>query len=264
MRTRPVAHFVNAIAFLSRLPCGCSHDFKAALPYFGAAGLLISSLALAPVLFWLCVASFSIQPFALAMLASITWLFFEVMLTGGMHWDGVADLADASVGNPERFRKVLADPHIGAFGVLIVTLLALLQTIAAACCFYPFIESACKAWSAFLPVLYLALSGWWSRLFPIFLAWRSHPFDGSKLGALVCSQTTTVCLMAALVQATACIMLLYLLKAGIANLCLLAIGQLFLVICFRAQAEKHGGMSGDFMGAGIVCSQTLFLLLAIP
>lgn len=263
MRARFFASFANAISFLSRLPCGISADFRASLPYFGLAGLLLSSLALSPVLLLSCFASFSAAPFALAMLFAIAWLFFEACLTGGMHWDGAADLADAWAANPARFREVLEDPRIGAFGALILILLALMQLFAASCYFYPFIASGLS-----LPTLALlfrlALSGFWSRLCPVFLAFHSRAFPESMLGALVCAEASIFCLLSCLAQAFLCLFVLLLLHANIGNLCLLASGQLFLVIWLRAQAEKHGGMSGDFMGAGIVASQTLFLILAMP
>lgn len=56
------------------------------------------------------------------------------VLTGGLHWDGVADTADA-IGSrrpPTQARKILKDPHVGAHGALAVVLLVLVQISALA------------------------------------------------------------------------------------------------------------------------------------
>lgn len=256
----------GALSFLSCLPCGKLRIrcLKEALPFFGMAGLFISLFALLPALALSCMPSLAVPPLLLSMLAAAIWLLAEICLTRGIHWDGLADLADAMAARPEMFRKILADPHIGAFGALIATLLLLLQLLGAAGHFLAFIEAGKSSLAAFAPVGSLALSGMWSRLCPLWLGRNSSAARESTLGALFCGKVGFHCFLVNLAQAAACLCALWLLGASMLNLCLLASGQLFLVRCMRAKAEKHGGISGDFMGAGIVLSQTLFILFSLP
>ena len=55
-----------------------------------------------------------------------------VGITGALHIDGLADLADA-VGaghrDPARLRAVLADPHVGSFGVVAIMLLLIAKLL---------------------------------------------------------------------------------------------------------------------------------------
>ena len=53
--------------------------------------------------------------------ALITW----VWITGGLHLDGLGDIADAlgaAHSKPERFHEVLKDPHTGSFAVIVIGL----------------------------------------------------------------------------------------------------------------------------------------------
>ena len=52
-------------------------------------------------------------------------LFVWVVITGGLHLDGLGDVADAlaaSHRSPDRFLEVVHDPRIGAFGVMAIAL----------------------------------------------------------------------------------------------------------------------------------------------
>ena len=54
------------------------------------------------------------------LLAALAWILAELRITRALHWDGLADLADAigSYKEGEAFRAVLKDSRIGTFGVL--------------------------------------------------------------------------------------------------------------------------------------------------
>lgn len=56
-------------------------------------------------------------------------VLLPVALTGGIHLDGFADTCDAlcSFGDREKRLEILKDPHIGAFGVLWLLVLLLVQ-----------------------------------------------------------------------------------------------------------------------------------------
>lgn len=114
--------FVIALQFLTRLPMPAvgkadADDFAAAIRWFPFAGLFIG-LAVAGA-GW---AGGRIDPWTGALAALIAW----VAITGALHLDGLGDLADG-VGAAHRDRAkllaVMADPHIGSFGVVAITLL---------------------------------------------------------------------------------------------------------------------------------------------
>jgi adenosylcobinamide-GDP ribazoletransferase len=70
-----------------------------------------------------------------APLAGVMGVLAWVWLTGALHLDGLADLADAlgaSHRDPQRFLVVLADPHVGTFGVVSVVLMLMLKVAALA------------------------------------------------------------------------------------------------------------------------------------
>lgn len=154
---------VLAMQFLTRLPTPQVTDFNPedlsrASAWFPAVGLLIGVL-LAAVL----TGGTFAEPWAGAALALAFW----VWVTGGLHLDGLGDLADARGAahrDPARFHAVMKDPHIGTFGVLalIVQLaikLVFLMLLAEAGEFWALIVICAAArlgplyWSAFLPVL---------------------------------------------------------------------------------------------------------------
>lgn len=125
---------VIALQFLTRLPTPQLADFDpaempAAIRWFPAVGLLVGALM---VLAWW--AGAQIDPWLGGLLGLIAW----VLLTGALHLDGLADLADAlgaSHRDPERLLAVMKDPHVGTFGVIALILqcvgkLALLALLA--------------------------------------------------------------------------------------------------------------------------------------
>jgi adenosylcobinamide-GDP ribazoletransferase len=67
-----------------------------------------------------------------AFVAGIVTLMIWVVLSGGLHLDGLADCCDglfASV-SPERRLEIMKDPHVGAFGVIGLILVLFLKVAA--------------------------------------------------------------------------------------------------------------------------------------
>ncbi len=61
--------------------------------------------------------------------ATVLTLALWVILTGGLHLDGLADCCDGllSAASKDRRLKIMADPHIGAFGMIGLVLFLLLK-----------------------------------------------------------------------------------------------------------------------------------------
>ena len=111
---------VLALQLMTRLPFPAvkadEADFAAAIRWFPASGLAVGAAVAAAL--WLGARA---DPWAGALLALLAW----VAVTGALHLDGLADIADgagAAHGDRARLSAVLADPHIGSFGVTSIIL----------------------------------------------------------------------------------------------------------------------------------------------
>jgi len=106
----------TAFQFLTRLPLNClPYDADAlsrSAKFFPLVGLLIGILGSVTYL-WL------IRHLSSALAALLT-LVLLVLVTGGLHEDGLADVADAFGGgwNREQILTILKDSRIGTFGTL--------------------------------------------------------------------------------------------------------------------------------------------------
>jgi adenosylcobinamide-GDP ribazoletransferase len=117
-----------ALAVLTRLPAGRldTADFAQAPGWFAAVGLGLG--AAQAVVFAAALALWGAPLAALAALAA------GILLTGALHEDGLADIADAlgARRSPERALEILKDSRIGAFGALALVLVVGAQAAALA------------------------------------------------------------------------------------------------------------------------------------
>jgi len=180
-----------------------------------------------------------LHPWIGALAALLAW----VWVTGALHLDGLGDLADglgASHGDRTRLLAVMADPHIGSFGVVAVVL-----------------QLLCK-----LVMLSLLLPGHWlaiilipavARLGPLFWAKYLLPLRPGGLGAAMAGAVQRGDLLIwALVFALACFVFPWL---AIAPVILAVIGFWF--------RWRTGGVTGDMHGAGIEIAESLLLLACV-
>lgn len=229
---------ILAIQFLTRLPTPQMRDIDPAnLPrsahWFPLVGLLIGALLAAAL--WL---GSRIDPWLGAVLATLLW----VWVTGALHLDGLADMSDAlgaAHRDRERFLTVLADPHLGTFGVVSLVL-----------------QLACKL----VLLMLLARSGqyWALLLVPAWARWGAliwarlpalKPGMGQRFGGQI-SQLTIWILGALLV---AC---------SVSNPALWC--TLLLVLAWREfLLRRVGGMTGDLLGAGVEVVESMTLLLLV-
>jgi adenosylcobinamide-GDP ribazoletransferase len=144
-----------ATQFLTRVPVPALEDFSAAelsraAAWFPLVGLAIGGVV--SVIIFVCAHRSTCAAAALGLLA---W----VWLTGALHLDGLADLSDALAAahrDARKFFTVLADPHLGAFGVVSIVLMLILKVTGLAQLSVP-------------ALLALPLIPAWARLGP--LAW---------------------------------------------------------------------------------------------
>ena len=114
--------FWLALSFLTTIPAKQIPYIPGGLgkssPFFPLIGLLIGCI----VFFVAWLSSFVLPTFIVAMFALLAW----ILLTGGLHLDGLADCCDGLFGSApaEKRLEILKDPRSGSFAVigLIITL----------------------------------------------------------------------------------------------------------------------------------------------
>lgn len=118
---------ILAIQFMTRLPlpaiAASERDFARAIRWFPLAGAVVG-LAITVA----AEAGLRHDPWGGALAALLAW----VAITGALHLDGLGDIADAAGaahGNRERLSAVLADPHIGSFGVTAIGLQLIVKLV---------------------------------------------------------------------------------------------------------------------------------------
>ena len=221
-----------AIGFLTRLPVPrVDGDFAAAVRLYPLVGLLIGALVAAAG--WLAA---QVDPWlgALAALAAWTWI------TGALHLDGLADLADglgAAHGNRDRLLAVMADPHIGSFGTVAIVLQLAAKLIA--------IHLLLPGHAVALVAIPAA-----ARLGPLAWARYLRPLKLHGLGAAIAGAIRPRDLIGWGALLLAACIALPLLALTLPAIALLAWG-------FR---HKTGGVTGDMHGAGIELTETALLL----
>ena len=240
---------ILAIQFLTRLPTPQLTHFDPAWLAESAKWFAVVGLMIGGILAVTTVAASYVDPVFAALVGVVVW----VWVTGGLHLDGLADLADglgAAHRDPQRFLAVLKDPHLGSFGVLALVL-AVLSKWSLLWLWVQQIPSAPEEKLLFAGTLCLIPA--WARLFTVY--W-SH-----SLPAL--SQDSSVDPFrwqldrAAIYGSTA---LLWLASAWINPwLCLAPLlGWRWRQFLWR----RLGGVSGDCLGAGIEIVEIGLLTLA--
>lgn len=233
-----------ALGFLTRVPVpAVGFEPKAlamSLFWFPAVGLAIGA----------CVAGIlsaghvAFGPWGGAFLALVAW----VMITGGLHLDGVADTFDglsASASDPARGLAVMKDSRVGAHGAVALVGVILGKYVA--------LSQLVASWSAVQAGAVLLLACLWARLLVGIAMARVAAVTGSGLGAMFRQALhprhvwagagwlvvpLSVVLWASPTWATGGMVLSSLLAGG-------GCAWVFLLVCVR----RFGGVSGDTHGA---------------
>lgn len=232
---------IFALQFLTRLPLPGTapagpDTLAAAAKWFPLVGLIIGALlAMAHML------GARVDPWLGALLATIFW----IVITGGLHLDGLADLADALGGahrDPAKLLAIMRDPHTGVFGIIALwtilsAKLVLLMLLA-------------RRPDALWAVLLIPA---WARLGPLIWSQTLPPLrEGLGRHCARAPQWAWWLIWMALLGAASWYVAPGLLFAPL----VLASWWLFL-------KRRVGGMNGDCLGAGIETSEALLLGLAL-
>lgn len=232
---------ILALQFLTRLPTPTLKEFHPdwladSARWFAVVGALIGALLVAAL--WL---GARVDPWLGALATLGVW----VWVTGGLHLDGLADLADglgAAHRSRERMLAVMKEPHVGSFGVIALVLalaakLVLLMLLA---------RASANLWGLLLIPAWARLGAvWWSATLPPLAAGSGARFaettDWRILG-----------LSAAILTGLSALFALPLLLA-----------PLTLWGWRRFLLQRLGGMTGDCLGAGVEATEIALLVATV-
>ena len=231
-----------ALSFLTRLvpppPAVDERLLQASVVWFPLVGLPVGIACCLPLYWGLADGSPLLQ----------AWVYLLVALwaTRGLHWDGLADVADAwgSGQHGDRFYEILKDSRIGAFGVM-----ALVMGLGG----YTLLASRIVAEERWLTLLLAPVAGRIAIWLLAGICPKTHPT--SSLGRIVSQAVNTSLLFGG------CLLLLFVGYAGLGlKGCLFLMPGLTILLLFlRRIACREGGINGDFFGSAVVLTEMLFL-----
>ncbi|PJE26204.1 Cobalamin synthase [Pseudooceanicola marinus] len=241
--TRPWTDLLSALGLLSRLPLP-AHEGRgapAAWAYPLAGAVLGGPAALAGLL----ALALSLPP----QLAALICLGTSVMVTGALHEDGLADVADGVWGGFDRARRleIMKDSRIGAYGVIALVLSLLARWSALSLLF----ATPGAAWAV---IAAAALS---RAAMPALMAALPHARD-TGLSRAVGRCSVPVAALAAFIGAVLALILL-----GWIALPALLVAALVTLALARIASAKLGGQTGDVLGAAQQLAEIAVLLVLI-
>lgn len=185
-----------------------------------------------------------------ALLAGLLAVAASGMLSGLMHWDGLADCADGIGvrGDAARRLEVLRSSTVGAFGVTAIVFVALLQVVS----FAVIIESG--AWWGLVAAPVLGRTG------ATLAAGLREPARRDGLGARYSARMSVVELLVAAVPVIP--LLGWRAESHTALTAATALGLLFAFVVPGPFVSRFGGVTGDVLGATIILTETAVLVLA--
>ncbi len=232
--------FMHALQFLTRLPAPRfaefnPEDLSRSAVWFPVVGLIIGAFVALGT--W---TGGQTSPWIGALSGLIVW----VWITGGLHLDGLGDVADglaASHRDPHRFLEVLRDPHVGAFGVMAITLQLVAKLV--------LLSELAGSRTLVALILIPAWARWgtqvWSLAVPPLASGSGERFSWQINRGVVVVQGIVLALLS-----------VWLTPA--------LLGALLVVPALAAYWRlRLGGITGDCLGASVEVTETLLLLLAV-
>ena len=272
-----VREYLLAVQFFTRIPItgrlagwvGFSPELlRASAGHFPGVGLVVGTVTAAT---YACINTLLPDTHFTPLVAAVLSTIASVLLTGGFHEDGLADVADGLGGsyNRERALDIMKDSRVGAFGAMALVLaiigkIALLALLGS-------VDGVLTGWdeapfSAWYVCTALVAGHVVSRTLPLLLiAWLPHVGDtaASKSKPLADSIAARSLLIAFIWLFMALALVLYALDAinlivacSFSVLALLWMGRLF--------KRRLQGFTGDCLGAAQqVCEIAFYLGLAV-
>ena len=244
--TRPFVfawHFLTAIPISRRHHVPTVHELAASMAWYSTVGLLIGGLV--------ALADVGLRAWVAAEVGNALLIVLLVLVTRGLHQDGLADTVDGVAGGRtvEDRLRIMRDPRVGAFGATALFLSLLLRYAGLLA-----LPSPMR-----LPVLLcMPALGRWAM---VSLAWASPSArrDGGLAASFLTHLSWQHVTLSSLVLAVALTMAL----GGSVAVATLGVAILLLVFIRQRCLTLLGGVTGDVLGATNEVVEIVFLL-SIP
>jgi adenosylcobinamide-GDP ribazoletransferase len=220
-----------------------AHELAASMAWYSTVGLLIGGL--------MAVADLGLRAWMAAEVGNALLILLLVLLTRGLHQDGLADTVDGLAGGRtvEDRLRIMRDPRVGAFGATAL-FLSLLLRYAGLLALPPSLR---------LPVLLcMPALGRWAM---VSLAWASP--SARRDGGLAASFLTHLSWQQVLLSSLVVLVALTMALGGRAAVATIGVGIVLLVVIRQRCLTLLGGVTGDVLGATNEVVEILFLL-ALP
>jgi cobalamin 5'-phosphate synthase/cobalamin synthase len=247
-----IGPLLSAVAFLTRIPVPAfvhtnDANLRRSARWFPIVGLLLGLIYAAAA--WLAAPQFP------ALVVAVLLLVLDACLTGALHLDGLADMADGFGGGRTRedVLRIMRDHTIGSYGG---TALVLLLLFKAAC----LSDLVMRKHALSVVIVAPALSRW-----SIVLLSRSVPYarretDEAAAGAGGLAQWIS---RFDLIFATAsCAILPFIFEMKQILACWAAVALVTLFVA-RICSRRIRGITGDTLGANVVISEAVQFAVAI-
>ena len=247
---RPFAWLMVSLRFLTRLPVPFVRTMDApplhhSMAMFPLAGALVGAVSAAA----LVLASMAGLP---DLFSAAFALGIAAVLTGGLHEDGLADVADAFGGGQTREQRleILRDSRIGAYGTLALclTLLARASLLTVLLDLPPLVVVALMAGAAAF-----------SRSLMVDLLWATRPARSDGLSVMAGRPSRNTTLLALAIGGFGAAAAGGLLLAPAVGLLALVAAGIAMAMVRQLAMRKIGGQTGDVCGAGQVMAETAML-----
>lgn len=258
-------HYLLAVQFFTRIPVtgrlahwvGFSPALlRASAAHFPGVGVLVGALVACFTLALLH--ALPASPFA-PLVAAALGTVLSVLITGGFHEDGLADVADGLGGSSERARalEIMKDSRVGAFGAMALVL-ALLSKVA--------LLALLGSVDGGLMAVALFAAHVCSRTWPLLLI-RCMPHVGDAAGSKskpLADQISNASLLVAFAWFAAAAALVLWLTEGVAWWAPVLASLLALLWMGRMLWRRLQGFTGDGLGATQqICELAFYLGLAV-
>lgn len=239
----PVRDLATAIRLLTIVPLG-SVDGPAPARFFSVVGWLYGGIALA-IVGAARAAGASEGSGALVVGALVVGAW--AALSGLMHWDGLADSADGLGvrGDASRRLEAMRGSTVGAFGVMAIALVLVLQVSAVA---------ATIERGGWWPLLAAPVVGRWAA--GMALAYRA-PARPDGLGRRYAHRDAAIIAVPMTLPAAA---LVAFAARPVAAAASLAVSLAIAAVLPAPFARRFGGITGDVLGATILLAETVVLV----
>ncbi len=236
-----MTEFMLAVSFLTIIPVKAKFSAKktaGSMVFFPVVGLLLG-LILAGANMLMAKAGFD------PLLSSATTIILLVVLTGGIHMDGLADTADALASGKDGKKqlKIMRDPHIGAMGTLALVCVIILKIT-----LLNGISFTVKPTALIL----MCVLGRWAMVFMM----RNFTYARKNGKAKIFMQGLDykIFFFAGLLT-LAVVLIIY----GVKGLAVMALTAAAVYIAGRLISNKIGGITGDNIGAANEFTEALIL-----